>query len=292
MTGLPITTTGMGVQFKDVHALRGVDLHIEAGAIHGLLGRNGSGKTTLLSVIASLRRPDTGTVLLDGREPFEDEHLMGEVCLIRESGDVLSDEKIVTNMSYAADTRRYWDGDYAGRLLDAFELNTRQRPDKLSRGQRSALGVVIGLASRAPVTLFDEVHLGMDAPSRYRFYDLLLADYVEHPRTVIISSHLISEIERLFGAVTILHRGQVLLSEDAEDLRIRGASLTGPAQEIEALTRGLQVLATQSLGPTTRATVYGDLEPHLRERARATGVEVGSVPIQDLFVHLTSGEAS
>lgn len=289
MTGLDITTTGLGVQFKDTRALHDVDLHIEAGTIHGLLGRNGSGKTTLLSTIASLRKPDTGTVLVDGQDPFEDEHLMGQVCIIRESGDVLTDEKIATNLSYAADTRRYWDGDYAGELLDAFELSTRKRPDKLSRGQRSALGVVIGLASRAPVTLFDEVHLGMDAPSRYKFYDLLLADYVEHPRTVVLSSHLISEIEQLFAAVTILDRGQVLLSEDAEDLRTQGGSLTGPAAEIEALTPGLQVLSTQSLGPTTRTTVFGTIGPELRDRARAAGVEIGSVPIQDLFVHLTSG---
>src|SRR5699024_6767837 len=124
---------------------------------------------------------------------------------------------------------------------------------------------------------------GMDAHARYTFYDLLLADYLQHPRTVVLSSHLISEIERLFATVTILDRGQVLVNAEAEDLRTRGASLTGPAPQIQHLTSGLKVLSTQSLGPTTKVTVFGAIGPELRERARAGGVEIGSVPIQDLF---------
>lgn len=292
MTGLSISTDQLGVRFKDTDALRGVSVQIEPGTIHGLLGRNGSGKTTLLSTVAALRRPTSGTVLVDGEDPFENDRIMGDICLIRESGDVLSDEKIRTNLNYFANVRRYWDGDYAEELLDAFELSTRKRPDKLSRGQRSALGVVMGLASRAPVTLFDEVYLGMDAPSRYRFYDLLLADYVENPRTIVLSSHLISEIEQLFGAVTILDHGSVLLGDDADGLRSRGASLTGPAQAVRELSAGLQVLATQSLGATQQVTVFGALGADVHRRAKAADVEIGSVPLQDLFVHLTSGEST
>ncbi|MGC0273967.1 ATP-binding cassette domain-containing protein [Pseudactinotalea sp. Z1739] len=290
MSGLSISTEQLGVRFKDTQALQNVSVQFDAGAIHGLLGRNGSGKTTLLSTIAALRRPTTGAVLVGGEDPFENERIMGDICMIRESGDVLTDEKVRTNLDYFADVRRYWDADYAGELLEAFELSPKKRPDKLSRGQRSALGVVLGLASRSPVTLFDEVHLGMDAPSRYRFYDLLLADYVENPRTIVLSSHLISEIEQLFAGVTILHSGRVLLNADAEDLRARGASLTGAAEAITDLTAGLQVLSTQALGPTQQTTVFGDLDPDLRRRAKESGVEIGPVPLQDLFVHLTSGE--
>ncbi len=292
MTGLTITVQDLSVHFKDTRALDGVSMRIEAGSIHGLLGRNGSGKTTLLSTIAALRRPTRGTILVDGEDPFESERVMGDICLIRESGDVLTDEKIRTNLNYFADVRRHWDPDYAAELLDAFELSPRKRPDKLSRGQRSALGVTIGLASRAPVTFFDEVHLGMDAPSRYRFYDLLLADYVDHPRTIVLSSHLISEIEQLFATVTILDRGRVLIHDDAEELRSRGAALIGPAAAVRELTNGLQVLSTQSLGPTEKVTVFGSVDADLHRRARAADVEVGPVPMQDLFVHLTSGEES
>src|SRR5699024_2862090 len=107
-------------------------------------------------------------------------------------------------LDFAALARPTWDQGYAEELLEAFGIDRRKKAGKLSRGQRSALGATIGLASRAPVTLFDEVHLGMDAPTRRRFYELLIADYAEHPRTIVLSSHLISEVEHLLERVVML----------------------------------------------------------------------------------------
>ncbi|MEE6280337.1 ABC transporter ATP-binding protein [Georgenia sp. MJ170] len=290
MSGLDIELRDLSVHFGDTKAVDGATVDFPLGTITGLLGRNGSGKTTMLSAIASLLRPTRGTVVVDGRDPFEDEYLMERVCLIRESGDVLSEEKIKATLDFVADARPTWDQAYAEELLDAFELDVRKKPSKLSRGQRSALGAVIGLASRAPVTMFDEVYLGMDAPSRQRFYDLLLADYVEHPRTIILSSHLISEVEQLFERVVILDRGRVLLSEEAEDLRGQGATITGPADRVDAATRHLRVLSERALGPTKQVTVVGTLDGAARARFAADGLEVGAVPIQDMFIALTQKE--
>ncbi|MEK8227467.1 hypothetical protein NKG05_17250 [Oerskovia sp. M15] len=89
--------------------------------------------------------------------------------------------KIADSLGYYADMRQHWDADLAARLVDLFEIELRKNPEDLSRGKRSALGAIIGLASRAPLTIFDEVYLGMDAPSRYAFYDALVEDYTEHP---------------------------------------------------------------------------------------------------------------
>ena len=209
MSGLDVELRDLTVDYKDTRAVDSVTASFPANTITGLLGRNGSGKTTMLSVIASLRRPSAGLVLVDGRDPYEDEQLMEQVCLIRESGDVLAEEKLKVTLKYIASARPNWDQEFAEELLDAFEVDIAKKPTKVSRGQRSAFGAVIGLASRAPVTMFDEVYLGMDAPSRRRFYDLLIADYVEHPRTIILSSHLISEVEQLFEGVVVLDGGRV-----------------------------------------------------------------------------------
>lgn len=273
-------------------ALDDMDLTIPAGAITGLLGRNGSGKTTMLSLIASLRRPTAGHVLVGGQEPFENEPLMEQICLIRESGDVLADEKLAVNLRYAADSRPSWDGDLAARALDTFKLDPKHVVQKLSRGQRSAFGAVLGLASRAPVTMLDEVYLGLDAPSRYAFYDLLLEDYLAHPRTIILSSHLIVEIEQLLEHVVILDQGRVLVAEESESLRTQGLQVTGRSADLDALLPGLSgitVLATRSLGPTSQTTLTG---PPDRLRAaetelRAAGMDLAGVNLQDLFVHLT-----
>ncbi|WP_152192915.1 ATP-binding cassette domain-containing protein [Georgenia satyanarayanai] len=291
MSGLDVELRDLTVDYGDTRAVDSATVTFPASTITGLLGRNGSGKTSMLSTIASLRRPTSGTVRVDGRDPFEDERLMESVCLIRESGDVLSEEKLKVTLELVASARPTWDQAYAEELLDAFELDPRKKPGKLSRGQRSAFGAVIGLASRAPVTMFDEVYLGMDAPSRRRFYDLLIADYVEHPRTIILSSHLIGEVERLFENVVVLDAGTVLLTEEADTLRSHGVTVTGPAAAVDVATVGLRVLGEQVLGPTKRVTVLERLDAAALGRFRAADLEIGAVPIEDLFIALTEKEA-
>ena len=141
--------------------------------------------------------------------------------------------------------------------MDRFELDPLTKPNKLSRGKRSAFGVVVGLASRTPLTLLDEVHLGMDAPSRYAFYDVLLADWLEHPRTIVLSSHLIGEVERLLEDVVVLDRGSVLTAADADTLRSGGVTVTGAAEAVSAFVADREVVARQQLGRTAQATLIG-----------------------------------
>lgn len=288
-------TTPYGAQLTDVTvrydkgdpALDGVTFAVRPGTITGLLGRNGAGKSTALALLASLRRPTSGTVLVDGQDPFENAVVTAGVQLVRESGDVLRDAPLKATLAYYADLRPMWDADLAESLLDQLEVSREQRPDRLSRGKQSAVGCVLGLASRAPLTMFDESHLGMDAPSRYAFYDALLEDYTDHPRTIIVSSHLIEEVERLFEDVVVLHRGKTLLAESADAVRDRAVSLVGPTTAVTKLADGRRTLATRSLGSTTQITVEGSLDPASLALARDAGVEVARVSLQDLFIHLT-----
>lgn len=293
MTGLSVAAEAATVQFDDTRALDEVTLTWPANQIHGLLGRNGAGKSTLLGLIGSLRTPDGGRVLVDGAEPFENAGLTEQICLIRESGDVLGDEKISVNLDMQERTRPTFDREYADVLVEAFGLPVKKKTSALSRGQSSAFGVVVGLASRCPVTIFDEVHLGMDAPSRQLFYDALLADFGQNPRTFVLSSHLISEIENMLETVTILHRGSVLLQTDAEQIRGRGVTITGPTRALDALiqTHPVTVIGRRDLGPTSQITLYGDLPETVLDRAQQDGMSVGAVPLQDLFIHLTSDAA-
>ena len=275
----------VGVRYGAVRAVDDVTAELPAGAIIGLLGRNGAGKTSLMAAIAGFTRPSTGSVRVAGRAPFDDPVTTAGTCLMREAGD-FPQESVRRVLSLAA-LRESWDAELANRLLDRFELPLRNNVGKLSRGQRSALAAVVGIASRAPLTMFDEVYLGMDAAVRYTFYDELLADYTQHPRTVILSSHLIGEVENLFEHVLMLHHGKLLLADAAEALRERGHRVVGPAAEVEAFVGGRTVLARQSLGRTTAATVYGELDDDARAQADALGLAFEPVGIQDLFVHLS-----
>jgi ABC-2 type transport system ATP-binding protein len=278
VTPLGFEARGLTVRYGRTVALDAVDVTVPAGSITGLLGRNGSGKTTLASVAAAFRRPSAGTLLVGGEDPWENEDLLPRVLLVRESGDVLDSETLRTNLRFVDDCRPAFSRDVAERLL--------------SRGQRSAFGIAIAVATRADLTILDEVHLGLDAPSRYAFYDALLEDYVEHPRTVVLSSHLIGEVERLLEHVVVLDHGRVLLAQEADALTARGVSVTGPVREVERFVVGRTVLGRQQLGGTAQATVLATLTDAEATDARTAGLEIGPVPLQDLFVHLTEDGAA
>ena len=286
-----ISVRDLGVRFGDTHALDGVTFDLAAGTIVGLLGRNGAGKSTLLSTLAAFRRPTSGQVLIDGEDPYEHRRLMSEIALVREDGDLDGGDE---RAPLAGDRRLPAPAVGPGRWPTGCSTASRSTPARrscaLSRGQRSAVAVSIGIATRAPLTMFDEPHLGMDAPARYAFYDELLADYIDHPRTIIVSTHLIDEMASLLEDVVIIDHGRVLAHQRTEELQGRGVELTGPTAAVDELTRDMSVLSRRSLGPTTSVVVFGDFNGHLRDHAAELGVTLGPIPLQDLFVSLTSQE--
>ncbi|MEV5965136.1 ABC transporter ATP-binding protein [Kribbella sp. NPDC051952] len=293
-TALTVRTEDLSVSFAGVPALDRLDLRLAPGKIHGLLGRNGSGKSTLAATLAGFRRPDEGRVLIEGGdlgaalEPYENAVVTSRICLIRESGDLVEQALVRNVIQLAGGLRPYWDDELAGSLLDRFEVPLNKKIQKLSRGKKSALGVVLGLASRAPLTIFDETYLGMDVPSRTAFYDALLADYTEVPRTIVLSTHLVSEVSAMLEEVVILDNGRLVTQSPVDALRGRGASVVGPAAAVDAFTAGFTVLAEQRLGGTKSTTVLGDLDPTLVAQATSAGLEIGPVGLQELFVHLTA----
>lgn len=149
-----VEATDLTVRYGSTTALDRVSLRFEPGVIYGLLGRNGTGKTSLLSTVAAFRRADGGTLRVDGEDPYENARVMAGMCLIREGGD-FGDCKVSEALDHASYVRPYWDAGFAATLVDLFELPLRKKTSQLSRGKRSALGVVVGLAARAPLTMLD-----------------------------------------------------------------------------------------------------------------------------------------
>ncbi|MGO1174299.1 MAG: ATP-binding cassette domain-containing protein [Actinomycetaceae bacterium] len=291
MNGFTVQVDDLGMRFGRTRALDGVTATIEPGTITGLLGRNGSGKSTLLGLVASLRLPTSGRVLVEGRDPFEDEFLMERICLVREAGDLIATSSVKENLAYVRAARPDWDHGLALELVGEFGLDPKKDVGSLSRGQRSALAATVGLASRAPLTIFDEVYLGMDAPTRTLFYERLIADYAENPRTIVLSSHLISEIEQLLEHAIILDRGKVRLAGLVDELTSAGVTVTGAADRVDAAVAGLEVLAERSLGPTKEVAVHGDLDRATVAALEEQGLGVGRLGLQELVIHTTRRSA-
>lgn len=282
-----VELNGLSVRYGRFMALDRVTTAFDPGTVTGLIGRNAAGKSTLLAAIAGFRQPAKGQVLIDGKQPYENEDVMAKVCLVREGGDLLTSSSVRANLAMASDLRSHWDQELAGQLLERFELPLNKKVESLSRGQRSALAAVVGLATRAPLTIFDEVYLGMDVPNRYTFYDALLAEQIREPRTVIISSHFLEEAERLLENVLIVHRGTVLLEGSIDDLGQRGARVIGPRQQALDFSQGRHILSEQNLGAYTAISIDGQLSEDDRVRAAEKGLQLERLSLQDLYASLT-----
>ncbi|MCO5214550.1 MAG: ABC transporter ATP-binding protein [Thermomicrobiales bacterium] len=275
-------------RFGDAVALNDLSLSIEGAKIIGLLGRNGSGKSTLLNIIAGFRKPTSGEVLIDGEPVFENGRITERLALIREVGDTVEDsEKVEEALRYAAYLRPNWNGERARYLLDRFEVSLKSKISSLSRGRRSALGIALGLAAQADLTILDETYLGLDAPSRYLFYDELLQDYMNQPRTFILSSHLIEEIARFLEDIVIIDHGTLMFHGNTEQFVSQGAAVTGNAADVDRFVQGKKVIGELQLGRTKSAMVYGEINSGFLEQANTDGLDVESLGVQDLFVYLT-----
>src|SRR5690606_2353997 len=248
------------------------------------------GKTSLLSVVAAFREPTEGQITIDGEAVFENPDKMQQVMFVYDKSYAEEYDKIPSMLEFVERHRPNYNKEYADYLLKRFKLPLDKSVHKLSKGMQSAMNAVMGLASRAPITIFDEAYLGMDAPTREIFYQEILADQAEHPRTFILSTHLVSEMDYLFDNVVIINQGRLILNENYEALTTRGASITGAADQVDAFTSGMNILNEQKLGGTKKVMVYGVLDDNRQVAARELGLEIGPVSLQDLFIHLTEEE--
>jgi len=279
-------------RYKETLAVDNVSFTIEKDAIYGLLGRNGAGKTTIMSILTAQNFATSGDVRIFGEDPYENPRVLGRMCFVRE-GQKYPDE--ATAMHAFRIARLFypnWDQAFADDLVADFQLPTKTRIKKLSRGQLSAVGVILGLASRAEITFFDEPYLGLDAVARQIFYDRLLEDYVEHPRTIILSSHLIDEVSNLLEHVIVIDKGRIVMDEETDAVRDRAATIVGDSAAVEAFVTGRQVIHRQSLGRVTSVTVLGRLTDADRAQLAAAGLDATPVSLQQLIVRTSQSTAS
>ncbi len=272
--------------YGGVTAVDQVSFAIEADKIYGLLGRNGAGKTTIMRILTAQEFATGGDLRVFGEAPYENSRVLSQICFVKDSQKYPKSYRMIDVLEQAALFFPHWDREYAFALIEDFRLPLYRRMSALSRGMLSAAGSIVGLASRAPLTIFDEPYLGLDAVARSLFYDHMLEDYTEHPRTVLLSTHLIDEVSRLLEYILVIDQGRLLLDVEAEALRGRAFAVVGPAATVDTFTAGKDVLVRQLLGGLVSATVMGTAED--RKRAQELGLEVVPVSLQQLIVHLTT----
>jgi ABC-2 type transport system ATP-binding protein len=201
-------------------ALDEVSFHATAGQVYGLVGANGAGKTTLIKHLLGLLRAATGSVRVFGRDPVRDPvGVLGRVGYLSEERELPEWMRIDELMAYTRAFHPTWDASYARELLETFGLDPANKIKALSKGMRAQAGLVAAVAHRPELLILDEPSSGLDAVVRRDILDAIVRTVVDDGRTVIFSSHLLEEVERMSDHVTMLHGGRVTLSGALDDVR-------------------------------------------------------------------------
>ena len=213
---------GLTKKYGKKEVLHNVNLELEKGKIYGLIGRNGAGKTTLLSILSAQNPASEGEILLNGESVWENKEALKHIYFAREingaASSAISGFKVKEYLKIASEYLPNWDEELAEQLIKLFHLDKKKRIIKLSKGMSSMLTIVVALASKAEFTFLDEPVAGLDVVARDQFYRILLDEFTESGRTFVISTHIIEEAEDLFEEVIFLHKGEILLKENTQEL--------------------------------------------------------------------------
>ncbi|MBB5633853.1 ABC-2 type transport system ATP-binding protein [Cryobacterium mesophilum] len=277
-----IDIRGVSRRFGRVTALDDVSIAMPEHSLVGLLGRNGAGKTTLMSIIAGQDRASEGRIAVLGHTPFEHGPTLRQIIYVRDNQRYPDDYRLHHVLRIAPAFAPNWDADVADELVDGLRIPAKTPLKKLSRGQLSSVAIVLGLASRAPVTLLDEPYLGLDVTARSLFHTILLREIAAQPRTIVLSTHLIEESASLLDRVVILDHGKVVVDDETEAARDSVVLLSGNTDAVDRVLSGRPVLESHTMGAMTSVTAAGAADDSLRALADELGVQVARATLQDL----------
>jgi len=283
-----IKLENVSFSYGNMPALRNVNISVTEPIIIGLWGRNGSGKTTLMKLLSGMEKIDAGSINVNGITPYNHNEAMKSITYMQENHPFSDLWNVEDALRFGVLFNENWDQELAEHLVQLFELPRKKKIKKFSKGMRSMVQIVLGLASKSPVTIMDEPTNGLDAHTRKQFNDALLDTYEEDPRLIILSSHHIDEIEALCEKIAIINQQTIVRYEETEALKMHGVLLTGSREAIEPLMTGHTILEKRKLGKQINVMIDDVFTDEWKSRAKAAGVTVEKAPLQDYLVNYTS----
>jgi ABC-2 type transport system ATP-binding protein len=276
-------------KFGSHKAVNGLSLTLKENKITGLIGRNGAGKTTLLKIIAGYLHHSSGEIRVFGERPFNNLNVSAHTMFIDNEMSFSNGLTLFELLETAGSFYPNWDPELADRLFSYFSFNPNQYHGNLSKGMRSTFNMIIGLASRCPLTIFDEPTSGMDSATRKDFYRALLKEYIDHPRTIILSSHLLDEVEDLLEDILLIKSGEKCLHMGIEDLKQFAIGVQGRTEPTIRWMEEVEPIHMQEVGAgLTYAVIKNDRTQKELDEARTLGLEITPISAENLCSYLTS----
>jgi ABC-2 type transport system ATP-binding protein len=211
---------GLTRQFDKKIALADVSLVVPRGGVFGLIGGNGAGKTTLIKHMLGMLKAQSGTVRVFGLDPVQDPvGTLGRIGYLSEERDLPDWMRLGELLRYTQAFYPNWDATYAEELRQTFDLDANAKVKTLSRGQRARAGLLVALAHRPELLVLDEPSSGLDPVVRRDILGAIIRTIADEGRTVLFSSHLLDEVERVADRVAIIHEGRILLTAPMDEIK-------------------------------------------------------------------------
>lgn len=215
-----LKTQNLSKSFGKNRVLQDFSVTLEKGRVYGLLGKNGEGKTTLIRMIMGVIPPDSGEIFFKGNKiSFHDAAYKKEIGYIPEEAFFYSWMRINDLLDFNASFYPAWNGKKALEYLERFSLGRKSRVGKLSRGMKLKLGLVVALAAKPELLILDDPTSGIDVPTRQDFLKNIIRELSDAGTTILFSTHLVHELERIIERLGILHHGHLILDEDYEKVK-------------------------------------------------------------------------
>jgi ABC-2 type transport system ATP-binding protein len=273
-----ITTNGLGKRYGSLWALQDCSLEVPAGRVTALVGPNGAGKTTLLRILVGLSAPTSGEAMVLGRPPEQSEEFLASIGYLAQDVPLYKRLSAEDHLAMGAHLNHHWDADAARARLAALKIPTDRAVATLSGGQRAQVALGLALAKRPQLLLLDEPVAALDPLARREFLVSLTEAVAEGNLSVILSSHLLHDLERVCDHVILLAASRTQLCDDIDNVLGTHRVLVGPRRDTDSVERNLDVIKATHTTNQTRLLVHLDgpiLDP---------AWEVSEVGLEDIIL--------
>ena len=237
-----LDASGLGKRYRQRWALSDCTLQIPEGRVAGLVGPNGAGKTTLLHLAVGLLAPTTGTITVLGGEPASGPGQLAKVGFVAQDTPVYAGLSVADHLRLGAHLNPAWDAAYAERRIDRIGFDPAQRAGKLSGGQRAQLALTLAIAKRPRLLILDEPVASLDPLARREFLQDLMEAVAEQEISVVLSSHLVADLERVCDYLVVLAASRVQIAGDVDALIASHHRLIGPRRDPASLPSDQEVV--------------------------------------------------
>lgn len=272
---------GYGTQKK--YSVENINLCVEKGKIHGLIGHNGSGKTTIIKCLTGIYKPDAGTVTVDGESVYDNPAVKEKIGYVADANQMFENYKVRQLIELYSGLYPNFSKDDFNRLNRIFCVSTGKRISQLSKGQQMRVSFMLNMARNPEVLILDEPTSGLDAMAKKDLLDLLVTNVENNDMTVLISSHHLSELEKICDDVTVIRDGHIYMQDELEEVTAKMAKyqIVFPEGAPKELYRRSDICHLSNVGSVYTAILPSESVDFEREMK-----ELGAVVVEQMVMGL------